>query len=419
MSMLRNRWLLAGAAVVAALVVLALWPSAMEVDAAKVERGLMRVTVDEEGETRVRDRFVVSAPVMGRVDRIELEPGDAVVRGKTVVATLTPASSPLIDPRTQAELTAGVDAARAVVGQSQAELQRAIAGRDRARSTVKRLEALLKSGAISGDELEAAQTTQKSGEEAVRVAEFALIRAQYDLQLARARLNPPRAGGSPVTVIAPVDGVVLKRLRESATVVPSGDPLLEIGDPGRLEIISDLLSTDAVRVSPGNAVFVDQWGGPQPLRGRVRRVEPSGFTKVSALGVEEQRVNVVIDFNDETESASLGDGYRVEVRIVIWSADAAIKVPAGCLFRRGSEWAVFVIENGRAELRNVKIGRRNDQEAEGTRRPVGRTIRRAASAGHARRWRPYRDPTGTAVNGRFVRAIRRLPAVPDWTPELP
>ena len=220
----------------------------MEIDVAKVDRAAMQVTIDEEGETRVRERFVVSAPVMGRVERIELEPGDPVVRGKTVVARLTPAAAPLIDVRTQAELAAAVEAARAAVGQAQAELQRATAMRTRAQSTVSRLEALLKSGAISGDELEAAQTTLRSAEEAVRAAEFAVARVEHELQLARARLRPSGTGGGLVTVVAPVDGVVLKRLRESASVVPIGEPLLEIGDPASLEVVSDLLSTDAVRV---------------------------------------------------------------------------------------------------------------------------------------------------------------------------
>jgi HlyD family secretion protein len=324
----------------------------------------VQVTIDEEGETRVRDRFVVSAPVMGRVERIELEPGDPVVRGKTVVARLTPAAAPLIDPRTQGELSAAVEAARAVVGQARAERDRAAAALARAQSTARRLETLLKSGAISGDELEAAQTTFKTAEEALRAAEFSVARAEHELELARARLRPSQPGGRTVDVVAPVDGVVLKRLRESASVVPIGEPLLELGDPANLEIVSDLLSTDAVRVSRGDTVLIEQWGGSHALEGRVRRVEPSGFMKVSALGVEEQRVNVIIDFTDENESASLGDGYRVEVRIVVWRDDSVLKVPVGSLFRRGDDWAAFVVENGRARLQVVQLGQRNDREGQ-------------------------------------------------------
>ena len=356
--------LLAVVTIVVAILAVALWPSAMEIDVAKVERGAMQVTIDEEGETRVRERFVVSAPVMGRVERIELEPGDPVVRGKTVVARLMPAAAPLIDVRTQAELAAAVEAARAAVGQAQAELQRATAMRTRAQSTVARLQALLKSGAISGDELEAAQTTLRSAEEAVRAAEFAVARAEHELQLARARLRPSGTGGGLVTVVAPVDGVVLKRLRESASVVPVGEPLLEIGDPASLEVVSDLLSTDAVRVRGGDPVLIEQWGGNVPLEGRVRRVEPSGFMKVSALGVEEQRVNVVIDFAGETGPGNLGDGYRVEVRIVTWQDPAVLKVPVGALFRRGEDWAVFLVEAGRARVQPVQLGQRNDRDGQ-------------------------------------------------------
>jgi HlyD family secretion protein len=364
MPILKNLRLLATVAVVAVILAVALWPRAIEIDTATVERGPMQVTVDEEGETRVRERFVVSAPVMGRVERIELEPGDPVVRGKTVVARLTSAAAPLIDARTQAELAAGVEAARAAVGQAQAERARAVAARARTQSSLRRLETLIKAGAISNEELEAAQTAFTTAEEAVRASEFIVTRSEYELQLARARLKPSSVGGRTVDVIAPVDGVVLRRLRESASVVPVGDPLLEIGDPRGLEIVADLLSTDAVRVSPGNAVSIEQWGGNEPLEGRVRRVEPSGFMKVSALGVEEQRVNVIIDFADHGESTRIGDGYRVEVRIVIWREPAVLKAPVGSLFRRGDEWAAFVVANGRAQMQPVQLGQRNDREAQ-------------------------------------------------------
>ena len=351
--------------VVAAIAAVALWPKSMEVDAIAVTRGPMQVTIDEEGETRVRDRFVVSAPVTGRLQRIELEPGDTVVRGKTMVARLTPAESPLLDPRTRGELTAAVEAARAAVGQAQAERDRAAAALERARTTLRRQEALASAGAIARDTLEAAQTSLKTAEEAMRAAEFTVTRAEYELQLARARLQAPAASGGTVPVVAPVDGVVLKRLRESESIVPAGEPLLEIGDPARIEIVSDLLSTDAVQVRPGAAVIVEQWGGPHPLDARVRRVEPSGFMKVSALGVEEQRVNVLIDLPELRDQArQLGDGYRVEIRVVTWRADDVVKVPVGTLFRRGDDWTVFVIENGTARLQAVQIGQRNDIEAQ-------------------------------------------------------
>jgi HlyD family secretion protein len=365
MRFLKNPRLLAGVLVVAGILAVALWPDAVEIDVVQVTRGPMEVTVDEEGETRVRERFVVSAPVSGRLQRIELEPGDTVVRGKTIVARLQPAAPPLIDPRTQAELVAAGEAARAAIGQARAERERTAAAAARAESSLRRLEALAKAGAISGDELEVAQTTVMTAKEALRAAEFNVARAERELELARARLIPSKGGGRVTDVIAPVSGVVLKRLRESESVVPVGDPLLEIGDPRSLEIVADLLSTDAVRLSAGDAVRIEQWGGPTPLDGRVRRVEPSGFMKVSALGVEEQRVNVIVDFIDPPAAASqLGDSYRVEVHVVIWRDQAALKVSTGSLFRRGDTWAVFLVDNGRARLQTVELGQRNDREGQ-------------------------------------------------------
>lgn len=353
--------LILGILVVLAIVIVAMWPQSIEVDVTTVERGAMEVTVDEEGETRVRDRFVVSAPVSGRLQRIELEPGDPVVRGKTVLARLTPAEAPLIDPRTRAELSAAADAARAAVGQAQAERQRAATTLARARSTLQRQQELAKAGAIALDTLESSETAVRAAEEALRAAEFTVTRTEYESQLARARLQTPSPTGRTVDVVAPVNGVVLKRLRESEAVVPLGEPLLEVGDPQGIEIVADLLSTDAVRVRPGAMVHIDQWGGGEPLEARLRRVEPSGFMKVSALGVEEQRVNVLIDFVDAASAARLlGDNYRVEVRIVVWSADDVVKVPVGSIFRRGNDWAAFVIEEGRARLQPVQLGERND-----------------------------------------------------------
>jgi HlyD family secretion protein len=365
MRVLRNPRVIAAVVIVAAILAFALWPSVIEVDVARVTRGAMQVTIDEEGETRVRERFVVSAPVAGRLRRIELEPGDPVERGKTIVARLDPAAPPLIDPRTQAELRAASEAARAAIGQARAERERAAAALARARSSVTRQQALVEAGAVSRDELESTQATLRISEEQFRATEFAVARAERELQLAQARLIPSSAGGRTVDVVAPVNGVVLKRLRESESVVPVGDPLLEIGDPASIEIVADLLSTDAVRVPQGAAVLVEQWGGTTPLQGRVRRVEPSGFMKVSALGVEEQRVNVIVDFADVATAAEhLGDGYRVEVRVVTWRDDATLKVPIGSVFRRGEGWAVFVVDGEHARLQTVQLGQRNDVEAQ-------------------------------------------------------
>ena len=364
MRFLKNKRLIAAVLVVAAIVAAALWPESMEVTVVRAERGPMQVTVDEDGETRVRDRFLVTAPVSGRVHRIEIEPGDPVMRGKTVLARITPAESPLLDSRTRGELEAAVEAATASIGQARAERQRAATTVERARSTLRRQQELMKAGAISSDDLEAAETALATAEEALRAAEFTERRAEYELQLARARLAAPNASGRSVDVLSPIDGTVLKRLRESEGVVPVGEPLLEIGEPGRMEIVADLLSTDAVRVMPAAEVLIEQWGGGHTLHGRVRRVEPSGFMKVSALGVEEQRVNVVVDFTNPAEAARLGDGYRVEVRVVLWKEDDVIKVPVGGLFRQGDNWAVFVVEEGRVRRQTVQLGQRNENEGQ-------------------------------------------------------
>jgi HlyD family secretion protein len=325
----------------------------------------MQVTIDEEGETRVRDRFVVSAPVAGQLQRILLEPGDAVSKG-TVVARLVPADAPLLDPRTRAEYAAAVEASRAAVAQTQAERDRAAAILDNARDVLGRREQLVEAGAVAREDLDSARRDVKAAEGTLRAADAAVAQTRHQLDLALARLQTPAtaAGGRTIELRAPVDGVVLKRVHESQTVVPPGEALIEIGDPGRIEIVSDLLSTDAVQVSPGQAVHIEQWGGGQSLAASVRRVEPAGFMKVSALGVEEQRVNVIIDFADPTAGRRLGDGYRVEVRIVLWQADKVVTVPVGSLFRRGTEWAVFAVEGDVARLRMVELGHRNSEVGE-------------------------------------------------------
>jgi HlyD family secretion protein len=354
--------------VVAAILAVALWPEAIEVDTARVVRAPLQVTIDEEGETRVHDRFVVSAPVAGRLQRIDLKPGDPVRRGKTVVARLTPAPPTLLDARARTELTAAVDSARATLGQAQAERARTEATLERARSTLQRQERLAEAGAISTDDLESARTEVRAAEQVHKAAQFAVTVAQAQLDAARARLQRPDGASRAVDVVSPIDGVILRRFRESEAVVPAGEPLVEIGDPTAIEVVADLLSTDAVRVSAGDPVLIEQWGGGHALAGRVERVEPSGFMKVSALGVEEQRVNVIVDFADPaTASRVLGDGYRVEVRIVEAEVDNALTVPIGSLFRRGDAWAVFVVDgDGRVRVLEVTLGRRNSAIAEVT-----------------------------------------------------
>ena len=362
-----NRRVLMVAAVVVALGAVALWPQAVTIDAGTVTRGRLVVTVDEEGETRLHHRFAVSAPVAGRVLRIELHPGDEVERNKTIVARIRADAPALLDVRTRAEAEAVLAAAQSAVGRARAEEQRARASFELATSDLKRERGLAESGLTTQQSLEAKQTAVVTAEEGLRAAECAAAAAGAGLEQARARLRPStlEAGGRILPVLAPVDGVVLRRFRESESVVPAGEPLVEIGDPSHLEIVSDLLSTDAVKVKPGMRVSVEEWGGGQPLGARVERVEPFGFTKVSALGVEEQRVNVIIDLDDDRAAwKAMGDGYRVEVRIAVWEAESVVKVPTSALFREGQQWAVYVVEGGRARSATVQLGQRTNTEAE-------------------------------------------------------
>jgi HlyD family secretion protein len=364
--LLANRRVLISAGVIALLLAVALWPTTTPVEVGVVSRGSVIVTVDEEGITRVRDRFVVSAPVSGRVLRIELEPGDPVKRGQ-VVARVRAETPPLLDARTRAEAQAAIESARAALGRARAEEQRAKATLAQAEREAGRIRTLAQDGLSTRQEVETRTADVEVAQESANAAAFAVRTAMSEVQRLEARVAPstPDLSGRIVDVTAPVDGVVLKRMRESESVVPAGDPLLEIGDSHKLEIVSDLLSTDAVRVTRGARAIVEQWGGDKKLDATVRRIEPSGFTKISALGVEEQRVNVVLDFvNPAVAWAALGDAYRVEVRIVTWEASQVLKVPTAALFRRGEEWAVYLVDGGRARRTGVTLGHQTGQEAE-------------------------------------------------------
>jgi HlyD family secretion protein len=364
--LLKNRRLWISIAVIGGLLAVALWPTTVPADVAAVSRGRLVVTIDEEGMTRVRDRFVVSAPLTGRVLRIELEPGDRVKRGQ-VVAGVRAEAPPLLDARTRAEAQAALESAKAALGQARAEEERAKATLAQVRRELARLGELAREGLTTRQQVETREADVRVAEESFNAATFAVRAAASEIHRAEARLVPSSSdpSGRVVTVTSPADGVVLKRLRESETVVPAGEPLLEIGDPHRLEIVADLLSTDAVRVMAGARTMVEQWGGEKTLEARVRRIEPAGFTKISALGVEEQRVNVVLDFADPGAAwAALGDGYRVEVRIVTWEAADVLKVPTSALFRDGEKWAVYVVNDGRARRTLVELGHQTGQEAE-------------------------------------------------------
>ena len=364
--LLTNPRLIGSIVVIGALIAVALWPRAVLVETSTTVRGPLVVTINEQGATRVRDRFVVSAPVAGRVLRIELDPGDPV-RRNDVVARVRAETPPLLDARTRAEAQAAVDSATAAIGRARAEEQRTKALLAKAQRELTRVRELARQGLVTPQEVDTKESDARMAEESANAAAFAVRETTSELQRARARLAPPGPdqSGRVVDVRAPVDGVVLKRLRESETVVPAGDPLIEIGDPRRLEIVSDLLSTDAVRVTPGARTMIEQWGGNRVLEGRVRRIEPAGFTKISALGVEEQRVNVIIDFKDPVEAwTALGDAYRVEVRIVVWESASVLKVPTSALYREGDQWAVYAMDKGRARRMLVDLGHQTGQEAE-------------------------------------------------------
>lgn len=346
-------------------VAFALRPEPQPVDAATVARGALQVSIDEEGETRVRDRYLVSSPLAARILRIELEPGDPVSEGVTVVATLRPVDPGLLDARAASEAQARVRAAEAAVATTQAERDQATAEVRYADADLARIAKLHGEAIVSKEQLDEASLRADTRREAQKASDFGVRTSQHQLELARAALRPLGEGAAPFEIRSPISGVVLRRLRESEAVVTPGTGLLEIGEPAKIEIVSDLLSTDAVKIKPGTRVLIEQWGGDQPLEGKVRRVEPSGFLKVSALGVEEQRVNVIIELVSPHELwQNLGDGYRVEVRILIWEEADVLKVPTSALFRRGEAWAVFTITEGKAAERTIEIGQRNGLEAE-------------------------------------------------------
>lgn len=357
------------AALIVALIALSFRPQPVPVDMAAVQTGPLRVTIDEEGMTRVRDRYVVSAPVAGRLQRVELRPGDTVVAGTTVLAAFMPATPPLLDTRTRAEAAARTKAAQAARDQARVGLQRARDDAVFSGNELERQKQISEFGGITEERLAGVELDARTKLAQVRANELALQRSEYELEAARAILRQiaaPSSHDNGAMLLRPaIDGTVLRVHQESEAPVAAGTPLIEIGNPNQLEIVSDFLSTDAVKVQPGFPVLISGWGGVPALRGRVRLVEPAGFTKVSALGVEEQRVNIVIDFDDPQSGASkLGDGFRVEVSIIVWEKNAVLKIPTSALFRAGDAWAVFAVRNGRAVRTTVRIGQRSALDAE-------------------------------------------------------
>ncbi|MEW8402695.1 MAG: HlyD family efflux transporter periplasmic adaptor subunit [Candidatus Thiodiazotropha sp.] len=363
-------WSLLGL-ILAATLVWAFIPKPIPVDMLTLEPGEMTVTVDEEGETRVRDVFVLSAPISGRALRIDAEVGDEVLAQQTKVAEIEPTDATLLDPRSEAQARADIRAAEANLVLAEASVKEARVELDFARSELKRARKLRADAVMSERELEDAERAFRTRQAALETAIANRQARQAELERARAQLISPtdarvKSDDCPcVPIRSPVDGRILKILHKSEGVVAAGEPLVEIGDPTDLEIVADLLSSDAVKVEQGQRVIIENWGGDKPLEGAVRRVEPFGFTKISALGIEEQRVNVIIDFTSPKEAWSrIAHGYQVDVRIVLWQGSGVLKLPLTALFRDSDEWAVFLEVEGKASKRLVTLGRRTGLEAE-------------------------------------------------------
>ena len=359
--------LLAALALAAVGGLVVLWlPQPIPVDLGTASVGPLQVTVDEDGRTRVKDRYVVSSPLVASLARIELHPGDRVQPGQ-ILARLTPLDPPLLDARSRALQKARVAAALAAREQASSAVARAQTAFDYAQAEATREAALSQSG-VSAERLrERAEFEARTLNQGLASAQFAARIADYELQMARLALEQQRGGSTPEPVVieSPVAGQVLRVLQESASVVQPGSPLLELGDLNALEVVADVLTSEAVSIQPGARATVEHWGGAQPIAAEVRAVEPSAFTRISALGVEEQRVNVVLDLvTPRAAWQSLGDGFRVETRIEVWSAEHVLSVPASAVFRQRSEWVAFEVQDGRARLARLDLGQRNGERVE-------------------------------------------------------
>jgi HlyD family secretion protein len=365
----RQRILLAGLLLLAALaIVWAFLPRPVPVETATVSKGPLRVTVEEEGKTRLRDRFVVSAPVAGYARRVGLEVGDPVAKGQAL-ATLEPLRVEALDPRARAIAEARVATSEAGLRAAEERVREAAAVEEYAAARLDRTRKLAEAGLTPRDTLEQVESETKRARAEKGAAVEAADAARHELEAANAALTragePGGKDREKVVVRSPVAGRVLAVRHESEGVVPAGTPMLEVGDPGRLEVEVDVLSADAVRIHPGTPVRFERWGGEVPLDGKVRVVEPVGFTKISALGVEEQRVLVIVDFTSPRERwRKIGDGYRLEASFILWEEKDVLQVPAGAVFRSGDRFAVYAVEKGRAKVRPMEIGKRNGLAAQ-------------------------------------------------------
>ncbi len=352
------------AVAIVGLLVWGFWPRPVPVEAVAVKRAPMTVTIEEEGRTRVIDRFVISAPVDGVACRVQLDVGDPVEQGQTLL-TISPLESRVLDPRSRAEAEARVAGAAAALESARHTADSARATADFQALEVKRLQPLAGKGVVSREALDRAEMQLLTANAALRSASHGVDVARYELEAAQTALqySAGTVTGDPavrVPVRSPISGRILKLPRECEGPVRTGETLLEVGDPTQLEVEVDVLSADAVKITPGMPVLFERWGGEQALDGVVRVIEPVGFTKISALGVEEQRVLVIADFTSPPERwQRLGDGYRVEARFVLWQDDDVLQVPASSVFRYNAGWALFVVDGGRARRREVQLGQRN------------------------------------------------------------
>jgi HlyD family secretion protein len=365
----KRKWLLLAAlALVVAAVIYGLTQKSVRVQTEIVSRGPLQVTVEEDGKTRVIDRYVVTVPVSGFLKRIRLDEGDPVSAG-TTLAVLEPLRAENLDPRTHARTLADVKAAEAAVKKAEEDLEAVRANHAYAQAEYRRMQALSDEGIVSKDDFDRAEAEAQRADAALKSAKFAVEVSRHQLEAARTALKytaeAEAAPSQAIEINSPVEGRVFKVLRENEGVVASGESVIEIGDPSAIEVEVDLLSADAVKVRPGTAVLFERWGGGNPLEGRVRVVEPSGFTKISALGVEEQRVLVISDITSPPEEwENLGDGYRVDTSFLVWEGEDVLRAPESALFRHENGWAVFVVEDGRAVLKPVTLGQRNGISAE-------------------------------------------------------
>ncbi len=351
-------WIAIGAVIVV-LLVFAFLPKPVTADVERCVRGPLQVTLEAEGRTRVHDLFVVTAPVTGRLARVVLNEGDVVVAGATV-ATITP---PTLDPLQRKELEGRISAAEANMRQAGSAVDRIAVSLAQARREGERAAMLEDAGSIARQDRERAEAAVTATEKELEAARYRAQAAAYEAAIARAGRGA-YLGGERVVLRAPAAGRILRVLERSERLVPAGSPIMQIGDPSGLEIVIDILSSDAVNLAPGIAVQIVGAEGEKPLRARVKYVEPSAFTKVSALGIDEQRVNVIAEFVDLPRN--FGDGFRVDARIVLWEGERVLKVPTSALFRSAGKWSLFVVEDGKARRVGVEIGRRNAFEAEVT-----------------------------------------------------